>query len=292
MAIQLALRSPDICVEALTTVFGNCPVDITTRNALINLEQAGRADIPVARGASKALIREQLWPAVPGPHGRDCLGDCGWPAPRAKALDTPAAALITECILQSPGEITLLALAPLTNLALALSLEPRIVHHVREVVVMGGILNPAGDDPIAEFNFRCDPDAAAKVLDARWPMVMVGLDVTMTVAMTSEHVQELSRAGTHATEFLTQIIPVYFDWCRQGYHKDVLYPHDVCALAYVLDPSLFVTESVAVDVEVRDADSRGKTTEHLPRGGEPHVKVCRAADSERLLRMYIDCVTA
>lgn len=294
MSIQAALRSPEVRIEALTTVFGNRGVGMTTRNALINLEQAERTDIPVASGASKPLSRNYVEPEVPGPHGRDGLGDCRWPPPRARAIETPAAALIVEHVLRSPGEITLLAIAPLTNLALALALEPRIARQVQEVVVMGGVIEPAEDDPVAEFNFRNDPEATHKVLHAGWPLVMVGLDLTRKVAMTPEHLQQIRRARTRASDFVSKIVPVYFDWCRGRYHKEVLYPHDVCGLAYLIDPSLFVTESLYIDIEVHDSDTLGKTVARFPEnlGQKSNVKVCRAVSSERLLQMFIDRITA
>jgi len=292
MAIQVALKSPEIQVEAMTTVFGNHYVDVTTRNALINLEQAGRTDIPVAQGASQPLVREFV-PGTAEVHGKGGLGDCEWTDPQGKPVDTPAAMLIVDRVMRSPCAITLLAVAPLTNLALALRLEPRIASNVREVVVMGGVIQPTRDDPIAETNFRFDPEAARLVFHAGWPLTMLGLDVTMKAAMTTAHLERIQTANTRVTNFITKIAPAYVNWCRKWYGKDGIYVHDFAAVAYILDRTLFETEDLYVDIEVHGeltsgqtvADFRGKS------GKRPNVKVCRAVNSERLLRMFLERIT-
>jgi inosine-uridine nucleoside N-ribohydrolase len=282
----LAFKSPEVSVEAITTVFGNSSVNFSTRNALINIEQAERGDIPVAQGASKPLTRPYIGAGRFSPHGEDGLGNTNWPEPVGKVLPIPGAMLIAERIMQSPGELTLLAVGPLTNLALALNLDPRIADSVREVVVMGGALGRAVDDPIAEFNFRCDPESARQVFEAGWPLTMVGLDVTMKTEMRGDQLEQIRRADTRVARFISRITPAYLEWCFRRYHREALQVHDSAALAYLLDPSLFETENVCVDIEVRGEHTSGQSV--VDRAKEANVKACRRVDSERLIRMYMD----
>ncbi len=294
MMIQLALKSPEVQIEALTTVFGNSYVHLTTRNALINLEVAERTDIPVACGAAKPLIR----PYTPGNagkvHGQDGLGDCHFPDPKCQALATPAAMLIVERVMQSPGDLTMLATGPLTNLALALSLEPRISQQVRDVVIMGGIIERDLNCPIAETNIRNDPDAARIVFHAGWPLTMVPLDVTLKTEMDLQHLEQIRGANTRVGTFLYKISPVYLEWCRKRYNRKAMKLHDSAALAYILDPSLFQSQELAVDIEVHGELTSGQTVVDIQgdREKNPNTTVCRDVDSKRLLEMHLERITS
>ena len=165
LAIFLALRSRELDVIGLTTVFGNSNVDATTRNALNLLHIAGRGDIPVARGAGVPLFIAPHGTAE-WVHGDDAMGNIGWTAPLSPALQPHtlrAAEFIVQQVMAHPGEITLVPIGPLTNIALALQLEPRIAQHVREVVLMGGaVLAPGNVSPLAEANIHGAPHAAAR----------------------------------------------------------------------------------------------------------------------------------
>jgi inosine-uridine nucleoside N-ribohydrolase len=178
MAIFLALRSPEVSVIGLTTIFGNVHTDLATVNALRLLEIAGRNDIPVAHGASAPLTRAYAGP-VAFIHGDDGQGNVYLAPASSQAISQPAAEFIVEQILNAPGEITLVPVGPLTNIALALQLEPRIAGLVHEVVLMGGnALVPGNATPAAEANIHNDPEAADIVFAADWAVTMVGLDVT------------------------------------------------------------------------------------------------------------------
>jgi purine nucleosidase len=160
LAIFLALASPEVQLEAITTVSGNVPIEHTTRNALALLELAGRTDIPVARGCDRPLLGSAALAA--DVHGENGLGGVLLPEPRLLTQGQHAVELIIERVLAAPGEITLVAVGPLTNLALALRREPRLVEAVREVVIMGGALRVPGNiTPCAEFNIFVDPHAAS-----------------------------------------------------------------------------------------------------------------------------------
>ncbi len=150
LALFLALASPEVALEAVTTVSGNVGVEQTTYNALALLTLAGRTDIPVARGGSQPLIREQVDAAYV--HGHNGLGEVSLPEATMTPVKLQAVDLIIEKIMENPGEITLVPIGPLTNIALAVRREPRIAQHVREVVIMGGALRVPGNvTPAAEF---------------------------------------------------------------------------------------------------------------------------------------------
>lgn len=294
MMLQLAFVSPEVRVEALTTVFGNSDVATTSGNALLNVEVAGRADLPVARGASRPLTRPPLARYPVHVHGHDGLGNAGLKPPAGAPIPTPAAALIVERILQSPpGELTLLAVGPLTNLALAVHLEPAIVPRVREVVFMGGTLGRGNVSPTAESNVRHDPESARLVLHAGWPVTMVGLDVTTRTLMTPTHLAAIGAARTPAAAFLGAIMPFYFAYHSDRLGREAMPVHDSSALAYLLDPSLFTTERLHVDVEVQGELTTGQTVADLRGqvGRPPNVNVCLDVKSDRLLDLYVERLT-
>ncbi len=186
MAILFAFQSPELQIEGLTTIFGNGGTETTTANALRLVELAGHPEVPVARGAETPLMRPftgEGWRV----HGRNGLGEVDFPAPKGTPDSRRAAQFIVDTVMANPGEITLVPLGPLTNIALAVSLEPRIVEAVKEVVLMGGVIDGRGNaSPVAEANIRNDPEAAQIVFQAGWPVTMVGLDVTRQSVMTPE----------------------------------------------------------------------------------------------------------
>lgn len=243
MAILFALKSPELDVVALTTVFGNHFVEITTRNALRLLELAERDDIPVARGAYSPLVREYNSPPTVV-HGEDGLGDAGLTEePVSDPAHARAAQFIVEAVMSRPGEITLVPIGPLTNIAMALKLEPRLVKATRRVVLMGGTaFAPGNVSPVAEANIHNDPEAAALVLGAGWDVVMVGLDVTMQVVMGRAYVGELAASNSPYAKLITRIVPHYQAFHAAEYASDgSLHTHDPTAIAYLVRPDLFTT---------------------------------------------------
>jgi inosine-uridine nucleoside N-ribohydrolase len=290
MAILLALASPEIEVEGLTTVFGNVGVETTTQNALSVLELAGRPDIPVAMGAGKPLMRENTsrgWQV----HGRNGLGGVELPEPKAKPDKRRAAQFIIDTIMENPGEITLVPLGPLTNVALAVATEPRIAENVKEVVLMGGAATVAGNaSPVAEANIRNDPEAAHIVFHAGWPITMIGLDVTQQSVMSPEYLEALRGAEHPWTDFIYQITKHYLDFYRSVGINEGMPVHDSSALAYVIDPTLFVTKHVYTDVDHHSPHHSGQTVPDWrgQRELEPNVHVALEVDSKRFLDLYRD----
>ena len=288
MAILFAFSSPEVKIEGLSAVFGNSGTKITTENALRLVELANQAEVPVARGAEKPLLRPftgEGWRV----HGRNGLGAVDFPPPHGEPDPRRAAQFIVDMIMANPGQMTIVALGPLTNVALAVSLEPRIAEHVKRVVLMGGAVNARGNaSAVAEANIRNDPEAAHIVFNAPWPVTMVGLDVTSQVIMTPEYIDTLRSAGNRFTDFIGQILPHYMNHYRKNVGIDGLFVHDSSAVAYVIDPTLFETRSLPVEVEIHSPINFGLTAADWRQRSskEPNVDVCIAVDSDRFLNLY------
>lgn len=293
MAILLALKSPELEVVGLTTIFGNVYTDLATQNALRLLEFAGRPDIPVAHGAEAPLIAP-LEAVADFVHGRDGLGNINLPPPQGQPIDKPAAQFIVDTVMAQPGKITLVPIGPLTNLALALALEPRLVENVAEVVVMGGAVTVNGNvNPAAEANIINDPHAADRVFTAGWPVTLVGLDVTLQTIMSDDYMAALNASGSFTAEFIYTISRFYRDFHYQTHGLAGMHTHDPSAIAYVLDPTLFttvrgplrvVTEGIAAGQTLLDRSQNWRDPN--PWTGQPAVNVCLGVDSERLLALY------
>jgi purine nucleosidase len=298
MALLMLARDPRAQLVGLTTVYGNAPIDITTANALALCERFG-VDVPVARGAAQALLRPQRgFPELI--HGRDGLGNVGLAAARTRQAERLAAPqFISQMARQHSGELTLVAVGPLTNLALALQHDPQLVEHVHQVVVMGGAFGTQGHSgnvsPVAEANVANDPHAADLVFSARWPVRIVGLDVTHQVLMSTDYLAALGQDGSHEGEFIWDITRCYesFYKARTG---GGIYSHDASAVACALDTSPFTLRPGPVRV-VTDGIAAGQTIQ-VPHGyrfaatdwdGVPAQQVCIGVDAARLLAEFRAC---
>lgn len=297
MALLLALSSPEIEIIGLTTVFGNTHVEGTTRNALNLLNFAGRPDIPVAQGADQPMVLPR---GLTGEfvHGDDGMGNLGWTDvhnPNQKPIDKHAAQFIVETIMQNPGQITLVAVGPMTNVGLALQLEPRIAQHARNVVIMGGsVLAPGNVSPTAEANIHNDPHASALLFNAGWDVTMAGLDVTTATHMDNAFFAALGQSHNPFGQFVAQIIPFYqkFHHERYGLLDGKVHTHDPSAFAYLIDPTLFKGERWSVQVPV-DGLSAGTTI--ADRAGQffstPKAHCLMQVDSARFLTVFRERLT-
>lgn len=295
MAIFFALASPELDVIGLTTIFGNVHTHLATKNALRLLEIADRTDIPVAHGADNALTQPYEGP-VPFVHGDDGQGNVALSDPTTRAVDVNAAQFIINQLRDNPGEITLVPVGPLTNIALALRMEPRIAEWVDEVVIMGGnALVPGNASPAGEANIRNDPEAADLVFGADWQVTMVGLDVTLKVVMSPDHLAEYATHTNPMSQHIAKIVPFYQNFFEQSYpgHQGI-FVHDSSAIAYAIDPSLFKIEQWPVRVGTQGL-GRGKTWPNItpnyvlpPWQNRPLVNVCVDVDGEALVSMEID----
>ncbi|MBK5299111.1 MAG: nucleoside hydrolase [Vicinamibacteria bacterium] len=297
MAILFALRSPALEVLGITTVFGNAHIDMGTANALRLVELAGR-DVPVARGAAHPLIL----PLAPPPefvHGTDGLGNIAQSEPTRQPIEASAAEFIVSTARRYPGEVTLLAIGRLTNLALALALEPRLPALVREVVLMGGSASAGGNvTPVAEANIWGDPHAADIVLGASWKVTMVGLDVTTSVRLGDDRLERMAARDPRVGGFVYRITRFYKQFHDSMGVTGGFYVHDPSAVAYLIDPGIFstdkarvrvVTEGIAMGQTIADSATRAQRWDAFK--GRPEVTVCRDVDGDRLLRLFETTLT-
>jgi purine nucleosidase len=300
MAILMALNSPELEVIGLTTVFGNADVSVTTRNALAILNAAGRLDILVAAGADHPLAHDFLG-GVPHIHGDDGIGGAAAefaPAGRQSAVAAiTAAEFIWKSVSSAPGEVTLLALGPLTNLAIAIRLHPGLPGMVAGVVAMGGnAFVPGNVTPAAEANIYNDAEAADVVFGARWPVTMVGLDVTQKAVMLDPDIDAIVSRGARGSRLLKPAVQFYRSFIERARGLNGIVLHDPSAVAFLIEPSLFETRDCPVRVETQGI-GRGKTWpsagdaagEHLPAwSGRPNVQVCVGVDGGRVVALVRD----
>lgn len=294
-AILFALNSPELRIEALTTVFGNVSEDQCAVNALRILESAGRADIPVYRGAGRPFgLGEPAFAQYI--HGSDGLGDSDAPAPTTSPQDRNAVLEIIERVQASPGELTFIALGRLTNLALAINVEPAIADKVVEVVVMGGAVTVPGNvTPVATANIWGDPQAADVVYRSGAPIAQVGLDVCREVEFSPEQLAATWSADTRATRLLQGAVA----FIQQAYNRRgrLRNPsgaqfNDVPAMGYAVAPHLFTTRQGYVRVEYRGGLTNGQTVADFDGlTDEPHnATVAVEVDAPGLTDLWVERV--
>lgn len=292
MTIFFALQSPEVEVLGLTSVFGNGGAETTGFNAIRVVETAGHPEIPVALGADAPLFIPKRSHGGATVHREDGLGNAGdrLPKPKGKPLDKRAATFIIETVMAHLGEITLVPIGPLTNIALAARIEPRIVQNVKSVVLMGGSAFAGGNiTAAAEANICNDPHAADIVFSAGWPIVMAGWDVSERFIMSQAYMDELSTIGNPATSFIKEIYPHLRDFLKLP--SGGIDVPDLMALAYLVDPSLFTVQRYPVYVET-EGRSAGQTVADRrlhPRGEiGAEVDLLLDVDAERLQALYME----
>ena len=282
IAIGLGVRSPLIDLVAVTTVAGNVILPFTTYNTLRVLHHMGATDTPVHAGFSRPLARP-LHDAS-DVHGNSGLGSLVLPESPAKTHYPSAPQLIVDRLTAEPGAITLVFVGPLTNLAAAIALEPRLPELMAGLVIMGGALGPGNVTPYAEFNIYADPEAAAQVF-AACPLTMVGLDVSHQTILRKSVWEALAAIDTPASVLVRGAAADHFE--RRG--KEGMYLHDPLALMVALDPSLCEMKRGLVKVEVATAWCAGQTilTESVD---GPH-QVCVGVDAPRALQMMSEILS-
>ncbi len=239
-ALLLAMRSPELKVLAITAVAGNVPLSLTLPNALRLVEIAGRTDITVAAGASSPLIRKLVDAAYA--HGNNGLAGVEFPLPQLKPVKAPASELICLLVRENSGDVDIVAIGPLTNLALALRQDPQIAPMVRSIVLMGGSLSGGNVTPAAEFNFYVDPEAASIVFDSGIPIRMVGLDVTRKVQLTNQHVEALQAGSGKVSQVAARIADAIMKMARSQNWKGGPNLHDPLAVSTLITPETVTFE--------------------------------------------------
>ena len=253
----LALASPEIKLEALTTTQGNVTVEKATRNALAVLELGRASHIPVAQGSVLPLV--QPLRASAHVHGESGIGNAHLPEPQATLVPAHAVDYLIDRVLTEPNEISIFPIGPMTNIAMAIRKEPRFAKAVKELVIMGGAIQEAGNmTPLAEFNIYVDPHAAHIVFHSGIPITLIPLDVTHQCLLKQEHVDRLMKVDSPVTHFLKDAIDVYLKASIQLGHEGCAL-HDPLTLATIIAPELLTLKEYYVDVDISGGVSMGKT---------------------------------
>jgi purine nucleosidase/pyrimidine-specific ribonucleoside hydrolase len=303
LALILALQSPELCVEAITTVSGNAHVDLTTHNALTVLELFTPGRRPaVAKGADRPLTRPLYTAALV--HNEDGLGGVsrlcapdGGPRYRSASdalsrLD--AVTCLLDLIRRFPGELTLIALGPLTNLAHALRCDASVMRQLAGIVVMGGaVAVPGNVTPVAEFNIYVDPEAAQLVFTSGLPLMLIGLDVTERVRLTTAMIEQRVRpVQTRLTQFVVECTAQAIQFSTRVGRPPGMAMHDPLAVGAVIDPSLVRTVPLPVQVETKGELTTAMTVaDRRPMRPDltapANMNVAVEVDDARFLEMFL-----
>lgn len=304
-SILLALRQPGVTVEALTICNGNVPFDQQVENALITLEKAGRGgSVPVYPGCRLPMLRKPLNATYV--FGADGMSDAGFAKARQRPESKHAVDAIVDLVMANPGEITILAQAPLTNLAVAYLKEPRIAKAVRHLWIMGGTDNAIGNvTSAAEFNFYVDPEAAKIVLNAGFNVTLSTWTLTLhSGILLAEHLAEIERLGTPLAQFFLQVNKATVDYSKGRHGRTGSTHPDSLTCACMLDESLILESTdCLVEIETAGELTRAYSSISSPilpdsevadpalgRARGPNARVIKSADPERFGRMLIDAL--
>ncbi|XP_057438145.1 uridine nucleosidase 1 [Lotus japonicus] len=251
MAIMMAFQTPEVDVLGLTSVFGNAATEDATRNALLLCEIAGREDVPVAEGSHEPLKggRPRVADFV---HGKDGLGNLFLPDPKTKKIEKSASEFLVDKVSEFPGEVTVLALGPLTNVALAVKRDSSFASKVKRIVVLGGSFFALGNvNPAAEANIYGDPEAADVVFTSGANIVVVGINITTQVTLTDADLLKLKESkGKHAS-LLSDMCKFYRDWHVKSDGLHGIFLHDPVSFVAVVRPELFTYKKGVVRVETQ-----------------------------------------
>jgi purine nucleosidase len=256
LAIMMALASPELEVLGITTTFGNVGLENTTRNALI-VRTLCRSSVPVFAGADRPLLRDRI--NAESVHGTSGLDGPALPEPTGELETKRAVEFIIESVLAHPNQVTLVPVGPLTNIALAMRLEPKIVPIIKRIVLMGGDVFLGNWTPSAEFNILGDPHAAKIVFESGASIAMFGLNVTHQVLATPPRIERLKALGTPVADTTVGLLEFFKRAYQRRYGFDGPALHDPCTIAYLIDPALFTMKAMHVEIETSEGPSFGRT---------------------------------
>ncbi|MCY3832977.1 MAG: nucleoside hydrolase [Chloroflexi bacterium] len=286
VALVMALRQPDIAVKAITVAAGNVPLPMALQNALYTVELCG-ADAPVHAGCAKPLLRELETAQVV--HGHDGMGDIGLALQGRRPADGHAADVLRDVIAANAGDITLVTLGPLTNVALALLREPALARQVSRCYIMGGIGAGHGNvTPTAEFNIWMDPEAAKIVFESGMNMTMVGWDISWKYAtFDAEQADEIRRIGTPLAEFAVDIQATLAEFSKTENALPGFDLPDPIAMAAAIDPAIAEYGEFRVDVTTGEGLERGMTVVDVlgVTKRKPQMRVAASADRQAFVDM-------
>ncbi|MBQ3530297.1 MAG: nucleoside hydrolase [Oscillospiraceae bacterium] len=256
VAIILAGKNPKIDLLGITIVSGNQTLDKTVRNAL-NVTQHLGIDVPVYGGCSEPMVRKKV---VAGDiHGESGLDGPVFPPLERKAEPEHAVNFIIKTLMESEGDITVVTTGPMTNLAMAMRMEPNIVPKIKQIVLMGGAIANGNVSPAAEFNIMADAEAAYVCFTSGRPMTMVGLDVTRKVLCYPEIVERMGRIGNRASKLFVDLMGHFCKTQKEVFGWEGGPLHDPVTLAYLIDPSVLKVKPMNVRIDIRSTESYGRT---------------------------------
>lgn len=290
IAIMTAHALAEIDLLAISTVSGNAPLEKTFPNAH-RMNGLMKTHYPVYKGASRPLIAEPQY--APAFHGENGLGDVELPIPEdAEMNDTPAWDALFDCAKKYPGELRLIAVGPLTNVAIALTKYPELSKLLHTILIMGGAASGGNVTPAAEFNIYADPDAAQIVFKSGVPIVMCGLDVTLQAQLTPADWDELEKTGSAAGKFTKACLQKAWSFLGPIGFAGVAM-HDTCPVMFLAHPELFESEEAGVYVETRGSITRGKTVTDLwsdKQFEKKNAQVVLKVDRDRFIEILKDCI--
>ncbi|MBZ9935709.1 nucleoside hydrolase [Mesorhizobium sp. BR1-1-16] len=294
VALVMAFMNPTVEIAGISVVMGNCSLEKALQNALYTREICGATHVPVYAGIGKALIRGPF-DAV-NVHGEDGMGDIGLPLSGRRPDEGHGVDKMIEVILSRPGEITLVTLGPLTNVAVALAREPRLAQAVKHCIIMGGIGDGPGNvTPAAEFNIYADPDAARMVFQSGMPIVMCGWEISCRHAVVEPaDTDELKRIGGKLGDFCVDIQRCLVEFSTKISGLPGIDLPDPITMAIAIDPSIVVKSSEAyVEVVNADGPALGQTiVDRKLHAGKPvNATVVDIASRDRFMKMLTDAVT-
>ncbi|MBU0585376.1 MAG: nucleoside hydrolase [Alphaproteobacteria bacterium] len=290
-AILFALGSPaELEVVGITTVGGNVPLALTATNALKVVELAGRPDVPVYAGCPAPMVRKLI--TAEYVHGETGLDGADLPEPVTPLQSEHAVNFLVRTIMDAPeGELTVCTLGPMTNLAMAMTMEPRIVARLREVVLMGGGFFQGGNaTPTAEFNMFVDPHAAHKVFESGVPVTMAGIDCTYTALMTPQWLDALRATGRRAAIEAANLADFYRQYGDHKFPTPARPIHDACVTGYLLAPTLYEQRQCNVTVDIVSPETIGMTVVdwwHV-KGKPRNCNVLRSIDPDPFFELMLE----
>ncbi len=287
LALLIALQHPEWNILGITAVSGNVPLEHTVPNCIRICTLAGKK-IPVYAGSAKPLYCEQR--TAERVHGKDGLG--GVKLPLGYAVEKESAlSYVTGTVRENPGEIEIIAIGPLTNIALAILTDPHFSENVGHLTIMGGAIHGGNATASAEFNIWADPEAAKIVFNAGIPMTMIGLDVTNQAILGFDVVDRWKESDNAVVRTAGELL-FSFHHFLDGIGAEGYALHDPLTIAYVMDSTLIATQDLYIDVETKNTLANGKTVadEFQVTGNNPNVSTAVDLDIDKFLKMFVDAI--
>lgn len=289
LALLLLAAAPELDLLAITVTHGNTSQEKCLSNALKLVELLGIEQVPVARGAQEPLVKELS--VAEETHGDGGLGYAVLPEPKVKPIQESAHDLIIRLVNENPGQITLLCVGPMTNIALALLKQPQIAKNIKRIVAMGGSIHyPGNSTPQSEYNVFCDPESFEIVLNAGVDFTLVPLDVTYQCLLTTQHIEQITLARPEIKNFIKESTRFYIEFHAEYQGIQGCAINDPLAAAILIDPTLVENRDYFLSVDLSGGSSRAKTiADHYGALKKaPNAKVSMTVEVDRFMKQFIE----